>query len=117
MNRRARPSLLVAAALFVVSTGLSLAHQLNVFAYVEAGSVVVEAKFSSGKRPVSGEVRILNGNHALLTTMPLGENGILSFPLSTVEHTGGLVIEVETGEGHKDYWILTPEDITRQSGS
>jgi nickel transport protein len=34
-----------------------------------------------------------------------------------VGHAGGLVIEVETSEGHKDYWILTPEDIARQSDS
>ena len=114
MIRRVAP--LVLAAGFAVATfAPAAAHRLNVFAFIDGGDVVVEAKFSTGKRPVSGDVRVLDGNEALLVTMELGNNGTVRFPLSSVHHVGGLVIEISTGEGHDDYWILTPEDIARQA--
>ncbi|MDF1727818.1 MAG: hypothetical protein P1U53_08715 [Sulfitobacter sp.] len=93
------------------------AHQLNVFAFVEEETVVVETKFSTGKIPVSGEVRVLDAQSRLLHTLALEPNGTVRFPLDTEAATGGITIEVTTGEGHEDYWILTPEDIARGSGS
>lgn len=95
-----------------------MAHQLNVFAHVVNGDeVVVEAKFSNGKRPVKGQVRVLDGDNALQLILSLERDGRTRFPLSTVDHAKGLLIEVETGGGHDDYWILTPDDIARQRGS
>ena len=54
MGRVIRALALMAA----VAATPAMAHQLNVFAFVEDGSVVVEAKFSTGRIPVSGEVRV-----------------------------------------------------------
>lgn len=108
-----RAALLVALALWAAPAP---AHQLNVFAYLEAGEVVVETKFSSGRRPVSGEVRVFDGKGRLLSTHALGADGMLRLPLDALDTATGLMIEVETGEGHDDYWILTPEDIARQRG-
>ncbi len=93
------------------------AHQLNVFAFVEDSTVVVETKFSNGNLPVSGDVRVLNAQSDLLMTLPLGTDGTLRFPLDRKVAAEGMTIEVTTGEGHEDYWILTPEDIARGSGS
>jgi nickel transport protein len=93
------------------------AHQLNVFAFVQDGTVVVETKFSSGKIPVSGEVRVLNAKSELVLTLPLGADGTVRFPLDPGAADGGMTIEVMTGEGHDDYWILTPQDIANGSGS
>jgi len=104
---------LPAALMCAFMSVAALAHQLNVFAYVEDGEVVVEAKFSNGKRPVSGEVRVLDNEEKVLTVLQLRGDGTQRFPLSSVDHAKGLLIEVETGEGHDDYWILTPEDIQR----
>ncbi|KQI67888.1 hypothetical protein AN189_12410 [Loktanella sp. 3ANDIMAR09] len=106
------------AALAVVAFATAAqAHNLNVFAFVEDGTVVVETKFSTGKIPVSGEVRVLNAASEVVLTLPLQEDGTVRFPLDPDAASGGLTIEVMTGEGHDDYWILTPEDIANGSES
>jgi len=87
------------------------AHKLTVFAFVEAGEVIVEAKFSTGKLPKGGEVRIFDAEEALIATVPLGDDGTIRFPVDPGA-TEGLMIEVEASEGHSDFWILTPEDIS-----
>ncbi|MEM9974543.1 MAG: hypothetical protein AAF771_10200 [Pseudomonadota bacterium] len=92
------------------------AHQLNVFASVDCEAVTIEAKFSNGKFASSGEVRVLDEENTLLTSLELGADGTLRVPLETLDHSGGLVFEVETGS-HDGYWIVTPEDIARSCGS
>lgn len=107
---------MAAAALIFSAVGSAQAHQLNVFASTDCETVRVEAKFSSGKRPVKGEVRISNGNEALLLTRELGETGIIDIPMAEISSDTGLFIEVDTG-GHDDYWIMTPEDIAQKCQS
>ena len=62
------------------------------------------------------EVRVLDGENELLTTLELQSDGTALVPLDSVDHSGGLVIEVDTG-GHDNYWILTPDDIAGKCGS
>ena len=107
-------ALVACLVLFVPAT--AGAHQLNVFATVDCEAVRVEAKFSNGKHPVEGEVRVLDGQNTLLTTLALEADGTSRVPLESVDHSGGLVIEVDVGS-HDDYWIVTPEDIARNCGS
>jgi nickel transport protein len=104
------------AALILGAASAALAHQLNVFASTDCEVVLIEAKFSSGRVPVMGEVRILDGDNTLLLTRELGEDGTLRVPLAELDATSGLLIEVDTGD-HNDYWILTPEDIARKCQS
>ena len=92
------------------------AHQLVVFASVDCVVVTVEAKFSNGSVARQGDVRVLDGDNTLLATLALGEDGIATVPLASVDHSGGLVIEVDTGS-HDNYWILTPDDIARNCRS
>lgn len=92
------------------------AHQLIVFASVDCAAVQVEAKFSNGNAVQQAQVRVLDGENTLLTTLPIGEDGTLTVPLDSVDHTGGLVIEVDTGS-HDNYWIVTPDDIARNCQS
>ncbi|MEM9971406.1 MAG: hypothetical protein AAF762_09960 [Pseudomonadota bacterium] len=108
-------ALAAAATLLAVPSGAA-AHQLVVFASVDCEAVTVEAKFSNGRVAQTGDVRVLDGNNALLTTLELQSDGTASVPLDTVDHSGGLVIEVSTGS-HDNYWIVTPEDIARNCGS
>ena len=92
------------------------AHQLIVFASVDCEAVTVEAKFSNGRVTQQGDVRVLDGDNTLLTTLALSEDGTARVPLDDVDHSGGLVVEVDTGS-HDNYWIVTPEDIARTCGS
>jgi len=88
------------------------AHQLIVFASVDCEAVLVEAKFSNGNPVQIADVRVLDGENTLLLTLPITEDGTLLVPLDTVDHAGGLQIEVDTGS-HDNYWIVTPDDIAR----
>lgn len=104
-------SCLVVSAPVVVA-----AHQLVVFASVDCAAVTVEAKFSNGKITQQGDVRVLDGENKLMRTLQLNTDGTARVPLDSVDHSGGLVIEVDTGS-HDNYWIVTPEDIARKCGS
>jgi nickel transport protein len=104
------------AALILSAAQAADAHQLNVFASTDCATVLIEAKFSTGRVPVKGDVRVLDGNNTLLRTDKIGEDGTLSLPLADLDASTGLLIEVDTGD-HDDYWILTPEDITRKCQS
>lgn len=108
-------ALALAGFAFAAPTGAA-AHQLVVFASVDCEVVTVEAKFSNGRVTQQGDVRVLDGENNLLTTLQLGSNGTALVPLDSVDHRGGLLIEVDTGS-HDNYWIVTPEDIARKCGS
>lgn len=92
------------------------AHQMIVFASVDCENVLVEAKFSNGNPVKIADVRVLDGQNELLTTLPIGDDGTLAVPLESVDHSGGLVIEVDTGS-HDNYWIVTPDDIAKSCQS
>jgi nickel transport protein len=111
-----RLALAVGVAALLAAAPPAAAHGLNVFASTDCETVRVEAKFANGRRPVSGEVRLLDGANVLLATAELGEDGAVDLPLEGFDTSGGLLVEVETA-GHDDYWILTPEDIARQCAS
>jgi len=112
--RAIRTGVLCACAIALPSLGA--AHQLVVFASVDCEAVTVEAKFSNGKVAQAGEVRVLDGEETLLTTLELARDGTANLPLAELDHSGGLFIEVSTGS-HDNYWIVTPEDIARKCGS
>ena len=105
-----RLPLFLAALLLSIS---ALAHDLRVFAYVEGNTVNVEARFSSGRLPVEGEVRVFDADETLTATYPIDPDGVTSFPLAEEARDSGLMIEVHVGEGHSDYWLLTPDDIAK----
>ena len=112
-----RPVLLSAmVALFLGAASPALAHQLNVFASTDCELVLIEAKFSSGRVPVQGEVRVRDGKNTVLMTRALGKSGKLSVPLAELDSTTGLLIEVDTGD-HDDYWIITPDDLASKCQS
>lgn len=102
---------ILALAIFAVALPLA-AHSLNVFASVSDDTVNVEVKFSNGKIPKSGEIRVLDAKEQLIMTIPLDPDGVTSFPV-TEQAKDGLVIEVVMSNGHEDYWLLTPDEIAK----
>ncbi|PXW71037.1 nickel transport protein [Loktanella sp. PT4BL] len=104
------------ASICAVAPMGAAAHQLTVFAATNCEMVTVEAKFSNGNPVMLADVRVLDGNNTLLLTLPINEDGTVAIPLDSVDHSGGLVIEVDTGS-HDNYWIVTPDDIARSCQS
>ncbi len=101
------------AAVFAGTAAPAAAHQLNVFAWIDGETVVVEGTFPGGRAPKSGTVKVFDGEDRLLRTLPIDSEGKARFPLEDAD--GGLRIEMSVSEGHDDYWILTPEDIAKQA--
>ena len=97
------------AALFVAIGLPALAHSVVVFAIVEGEEVVVETKFSSGAPLQAGEVRVLDAEGRELRRLTIAPGEPIRFPIEGGED--GLRIEVSAGNGHENYWILTPLDI------
>ncbi|MBM9596023.1 hypothetical protein [Roseitranquillus sediminis] len=100
-------------ALLFAPSGPAHAHQLNVFAFIEEGAIVVEAKFSSGRVAREGVVTVYDAADALIHETRLGADGSVRLP--RLANEGGLRIEVSAGDGHSNYWILTPQDMARAS--
>ncbi|MEL6205305.1 MAG: hypothetical protein AAFR47_08345 [Pseudomonadota bacterium] len=98
------------AACLAWAAGAAWSHGLSAFASVEGNIVTVEARFSSGRVPRSGDVMIYDAQNALLLQIPLAADGTASFPLMEGAEAG-LRIEVKASDGHEDYWLLTPADI------
>jgi len=107
---------LVLAAVCAAVPVAAAAHKLNVFASADCEAVTVEASFSGGRKAKSGDVKVMDGDNVMIKTLSLQNDGTARIPLESVDHSGGLLIVVDTG-GHDNYWILTPEDIARQCGS
>lgn len=93
------------------------AHDLRVFASVSGETVNVETRFSSGRLPQGGEVRVFDATETLIKTLEVDPDGVTSFALPDGAETGGLTIEVVVSEGHSDYWLLTPGDIAHGQGT
>ncbi len=89
----------------------AVAHQLVVFASVKDDVVLITAKFPDGTAVKAGTLRILDATDTVIIEQELDGTMPIVFPID--EHTDGLVIEVDAGNGHSNYWVLTPADLQR----
>lgn len=103
-----RPLLLALALL--ASALPAAAHRLIVFAFAEAGEIVVEAKFSNDAPAQMGALIVGGETGEELTRLPLDPSGTTRLPI-TPDFAKGVVLTIETEGGHSDYWILTPQDL------
>ncbi|WP_112321122.1 hypothetical protein [Oceanibium sediminis] len=101
------------AALFLTATLPAQAHRLVVYATVDADAaqIVVETKFSNGNPAQLGDIRLLDADAQPLGTFPLERGGLTRIDIPEIGAEGGITVEVETDEGHDDYWVLTPADL------
>lgn len=92
--------------IIVIASGDSLAHRLNVFAWVEGGQVVARCNFGSKRPAVNAEVKAYTGGgNDLLAQGQTNELGEFAFPLPA-NIAEGIKIEASAGQGHKGEWIL-----------
>ncbi|MCH8531196.1 MAG: hypothetical protein LAT65_10100 [Saccharospirillum sp.] len=108
-----RPFLRLWLSLLALTVAMpALGHGLNVFASVEGETLIVESKFSSGRVPQVGTVRIYDGYDVLVHETEVTGESAMRLPLP--DWSTGLKVEVDIGDGHDGYWILTPADVRRQ---
>lgn len=105
---------LALALALALLAGAAQAHRLTVFAAVEGEAVAVEARFSNGNPARGAAVRVFDAEDRLVLETVTGEDGTARVPLDGLRD--GLRVEVDTGEGHSDYWILSADDLARPAG-
>jgi len=87
----------------LLTSGLSLAHKVNVFAYVEGTSVFTESYFPDGKAVANGLIEVFDEKNTKLLEGKTDDKGLFHFPLPKKEE---LTIVINAGMGHKNTFLL-----------
>jgi nickel transport protein len=85
-----------------------MAHKVNVFAWVEGGTVYVESYFSGGKKAKNSLIEVFDRSGAKLLEGRTNEQGLFSF--EAPEKTD-LRIVLTASMGHKNDYFLTAADF------
>jgi nickel transport protein len=99
------------AGLMVIFLGIAvpaLAHKVNIFAYVEKGTVFTESYFPDGKKVEGGRIEVLDTSGKKLVEGKTDKEGLFSFPLPKKED---LTIIIDASMGHKNSFILKKSEM------
>ncbi len=94
----------------LMATMPAFAHRLVIYAYAEAGEVIVEARFSNERPAQIGTIKVALEDETVLMEVPLDPSGETRIAIDAA-FSPGVIVTVETSEGHEDYWVLTPDDL------
>jgi nickel transport protein len=94
------------------SITLAWAHKVNVFAYVEGDTVIVEGYFSASVKAQDCPVEVFNEGGKKIHQGKTNQKGIYTFKLGDLPaFSGGLRIVLEGGMGHKADYTVGASDI------
>jgi nickel transport protein len=88
--------------------GNASAHRVNIFAWVEGDTVLVECKYPDGTRVHEGVIRVLDSAGKELLNGKTNTQGEFSFK---VPKQDDLTIVLEAGMGHRADWPLSKQDL------
>jgi nickel transport protein len=95
------------------------AHKVRIFAWEESGIVNTEVKFSGGRPAKNAQISVtsVQDKQELLTGTTDSE-GLFSFPVPDAAKTNqyNLEITVNSGDGHKNSWLLNAADYLQVTG-
>ena len=84
------------------------AHKVNLFAYVEDGTIYTESYFSDGRPAKGSKVQVYDSQHNLLLEGVTDEDGLFSF---TVPKIDDLTIVLQATMGHKNSFTLKKTEV------
>lgn len=87
----------------------AMAHKVNVFAYVENGTVFTESYFPDGKTVEEGTIEVLDGASKKLLEGKTDKDGHFSFPLPGKKED--LTIVITASMGHKNSFVLKKTEM------
>jgi len=87
----------------------TLAHRVNVFAWVEGDTVVAEAKVAGSGRTKNCPITVFDGQGRLLVEGKTGEDGRFAF--AKPKGVEALTVVLDAGMGHRAQWPLTAEEL------
>ena len=111
------PAAMFAALALLVTLLLpapTLAHRVNIFAWLEGDDIMVECGFNRSSPVKNGLITIfdLTNGKELLQGHTDG-NGRFSFPVPLAARAGhGLRIQIAAGEGHQNDWIMDASEFS-----
>lgn len=85
------------------------AHKVNVFAWVEGGTVHTESKFSGGKKVKEGKIEVYNHLNQKVLEGATDDQGYFAFAIPKDART--LKVVLTAGMGHSNYWQITAEEL------
>ena len=103
--------LVASAVLLGVSlllSGNAQAHRVNIFAWVEGDTVMVECKYPDGTKVHEGGIRVFDSAGKELLNGKTNTKGEFSFK---VPKQDDLTIVLEAGMGHRADWPLSKQDL------
>jgi nickel transport protein len=105
-------SLLTTATLLLVCADFGCAHKVNVFAYVEGDTIVVEGYFGGNVKAQNSAVEVLDSDGKKTLEGKTDEKGIYRFKLADLQPIkGDIKIVLEGGMGHKADFTLSAADL------
>jgi nickel transport protein len=81
---------------------------VNVFAYVERGTVHVEGYFPDGKPAGNAAIQVLDSGGRRLLEGRTDAEGLFSFPLPKKDD---LTIVIDASMGHRNQFLLKKQDL------
>ena len=84
------------------------AHRVNIFAWIEGDTVLVECKYPDGTKVYEGVIRVLDSAGRELLNGKTNDKGEFSFK---VPKQDDLTIVLEAGMGHRADWPLSKQDL------
>lgn len=114
MNRRVSFFMGAILLLFLSVPTLSMAHRVNVFAWVEGDMVYTESFFSDGTKPVNSQIDVLDPEEKILLSGKTDKEGRFSF---TIPQKTDLKIVLNASMGHRAEYILCASEMTGTVGS
>ena len=109
-----------AMALCLFLAANASAHRVNIFAYVDGGTVVTESGYSKSSRVINGTVEVRNAaSNELLLTGTTDEQGAFSFPVpeKALAEKLDLLLIIKAGVGHQGDWTVKYDEIAQAGGA
>jgi len=91
----------------------SHAHKVRIFAWEESGTIKTEVKFSGGRPAKNAKIVVTNAQDKQeLLTGKTDSKGLFTFavPEAARKNQYNLEITVNSGDGHKNSWLLDAQD-------
>ena len=92
-----------------IFVGSASAHRVNVFAWVDGGTIYVESKFAGGKMVKDAKIRVLDPKGVELLAGRTNDQGEFSFK---VPKPTDLKILIVAGQGHQGQWTIRAAELT-----
>ena len=108
MERLRRMMILLTVGAGVFWGGSALAHKVNLFVYVEGGTVYTESYFPDGRPVAKGKIAVFDSRKQPLLEGTTDEEGLFRFSVPVVDD---LTIELDASMGHKTSFTLKKAEV------